>query len=219
MIRFEHPAFLMLLLVIVPVVMLAWRSQAFESPIRWWTSLILRIVVVIAIVGSLSEPTISRRTEGVATAFVLDRSRSVPAPLLADSRRLVEELVAAKPGKDDQFALVTVAGGAEISTPPSSSGSISTPEFTGSREATDLASGVRRAISVLPPEMRKRVVLLSDGNENAGSLLAEAEAAAAPLDAPEARDTSRPSATARAGCFIDLLPLRFPVSRARAMQT
>jgi Mg-chelatase subunit ChlD len=185
MIRFEHPAFLLLLLVIVPVVMLAWRSHAFESPIRWWTSLFLRIVVVIAIVGSLTEPTISRRTEGVATAFVLDRSRSVPAPLLADSRRLVEELVAAKPGKDDQFAVVTVAGGAEISTPPTSSGAIATPEFTGSREATDLASGVRRAISVLPPEMRKRVVLLSDGNESAGSLLAEAETAAAqgiPID-------------------------------------
>jgi hypothetical protein len=69
--------------------------------------------------------------------------------------------------------------------PPTSSGAIATPEFTGSREATDLASGVRRAISVLPPEMRKRVVLLSDGNESAGSLLAEAETAAAqgiPID-------------------------------------
>lgn len=185
MVTLEHPQFLLLLLLVVPIVFLAWRSRGFEEPGRWWLSLFLRLLVVATLVGSLTEPSIVRRSEGVATAFVLDRSASVPAPLLADSRRFAEALVGAKTDPKHRFALVTVADGAEISTPPASSGSLSTDEFSGSREATDLAAGVRRAISILPPEMLKRVVLLSDGKENAGSVLAEAEHAAArgiPID-------------------------------------
>ena len=185
MIRLEHPEFLLLLLLIVPIVLLAWRSRGFEGPIRWWVSLALRALVVLTLVGSLTEPAITRRSDGVATAFVLDRSASIPPQLLADSRRFIETLVAAKANDEDQFALVTAADGAEISTPPTAAGAPSTDEFSGSREVSDLAAGVRRAVSILPPEMMKRVVLVSDGNENAGSLLAEAEHAAArgiPID-------------------------------------
>lgn len=185
MVSLEHPEFLLLLLLVAPVVLLAWSSRGFEEPARWWVSLALRLLVVLALVGSLTEPSVVRRSEGVATAFVLDRSASVPAPLLADSRRFVEALVASKARPQDQFALVTAADGAEIGTPPSTAGTLSTDEFSGSREVTDLAAGVRRAVSILPPEMLKRVVLVSDGNENAGNILAEAEQAAArgiPID-------------------------------------
>lgn len=117
MVQLEHPGFLLLLLLIVPVVVLAWRSRGFEDPVRWGVSLALRTLVVLTLVGSLAEPAFTRRSDGVATAFVLDRSASIPAHLLGESRRFAEALVAAKPRSDDQFALVTVADGAEISTP------------------------------------------------------------------------------------------------------
>ena len=219
MIQLERPEFLLLLVLILPVVLLAWRSRGHEGPVRWWISLLLRALVVVTLVGSLTEPAIKRRSDGVATAFVLDRSASVSARLLADSRRFTEALVAAKIDADDQFALVTAADGAEINTPPMSSGALSTDEFSGSREATDLAAGVRRAVSILPPELNKRVVLLSDGNENAGSLLAEAEHAAAlgvPIDVVPLDFESEDEFRVRNEVLIE--SLRAP-ARARPGQT
>ena len=38
---------------------------------------------------------------------------------------------------------------------------------------TDIAGGLTSALSLLPPEDEKRIVLLSDGNETAGSAVAE----------------------------------------------
>ncbi|MEZ6212077.1 MAG: glutamine amidotransferase, partial [Phycisphaerales bacterium] len=61
----------------------------------------------------------------------------------------------------------------------------------GLESATDLASGVRLAMSMIPPDAAGRLTLVSDGNETQGSLLTAARAAAA------------------AGVPIDVLPIDY----------
>ncbi len=214
--RFERPEFFWLLLMLVPVCALAWRGRAFEGSARWFASLAFRVLVVLAMVTALAEPAVERRSDAVATAFILDRSGSIPAPLRAESQRFVEALIEAKSQPDDLYALVHVGREAEIATTPRRTGPLVVAEYSGARDGTNLAAGIQRAISILPPNATKRVVLLSDGNENIGSVLAEADAAAArgvpidvvPLDFTAENEvvieSLRAPARARPGQPIDL---------------
>ncbi|MFM7133760.1 MAG: VWA domain-containing protein [Planctomycetota bacterium] len=175
--QFERPIALLLLALLVPVLVLAWRSRRSEERWKWWTSLVLRSLVVLLLVGSLAQPSLVRRGEAITTAFVLDRSRSIPMELLSSSRDYARALVDAKEKTEDRVAVVTVGREAEIASQPDTASIVPTQEHSGDRDASNLAAGVRQALSILPPDTAKRIVLVSDGNENVGSLLAEAEVA------------------------------------------
>jgi uncharacterized membrane protein len=183
--QFERPIFLLLLALLVPVFVLAWRSRRSEEPWKWYASAALRTLVVLALVGSLAQPSLVRRGEALTTAFVLDRSQSIPVPLLAESRRFAQRLVDDKRLPEDRVAAVTFGREAEISSQPDARSIVSDGEHAGERDGTNIASGIRQALSILPPDTAKRILLISDGNENVGNALAEADIARAngiPID-------------------------------------
>jgi uncharacterized membrane protein len=183
--QFERPIFLLLLALLVPVVLLAWRSRRNEETWKWWTSLLLRTLVVLGLVGAIAQPSFVRRGEALTTAFVLDRSRSIPPGILKDAREFSQELVAGKREPADRVAAVTVGRDAEIASQPDARSVIPSEEHSGDRDASNLAAGVRQALSILPSDTAKRIVLISDGNENIGNVLAEADVAKAngiPID-------------------------------------
>ncbi|MFN9127048.1 MAG: hypothetical protein ACK5WD_14615, partial [bacterium] len=111
--QFERPLFLLLLALIVPVLVLAWRSRNSEERWKWWSSLVLRSLVILALVAALAQPSFVRRGEALTTAFVLDRSRSIPVPLLASSRDFAQKLVEGKEKQEDRVAAITVGREAE----------------------------------------------------------------------------------------------------------
>ena len=65
--QFERPIFLLLLALLVPVLVLAWRSRNSEERWKWWASLVLRSLVVLAIVAALAQPSFVRRGESLTT--------------------------------------------------------------------------------------------------------------------------------------------------------
>jgi uncharacterized membrane protein len=183
--HFERPIFLLLLLLLVPVFALAWRSRRSEEPWKWWSSLALRTLVVLLLVASIAQPAFVLRGEALTTAFVLDRSRSIPTTELERARDFAQALVAGKKEPDDRVAAVTIGREAEILAQPDSRSIIVDEEHAGDRDASNIAAGIRQALSILPPDTAKRIVLISDGNENIGNALAEAEVAKAngiPID-------------------------------------
>jgi uncharacterized membrane protein/Mg-chelatase subunit ChlD len=183
--QFERPIFLLLLALLVPVLVLAWRSRNSEERWKWYASLVLRTLVVLALVGSLAQPSLVRRGEALTTAFVLDRSQSIPVPLLASSRDFVQRLVEDKREPDDRVAALTFGKEAEIASQPDTRSIVPDNEHAGDRDGSNIAAGIRQALSILPPDTAKRIVLVSDGNENVGNALAEAEIARAngiPID-------------------------------------
>lgn len=185
MIRFEHPSLLALLLLIVPLFVIAWRSRRHEPTWRWIGSLLIRTSVVVLMVAALAQPGIARSSHSAATVFVLDRSASVPTPLLNGSRRFVDQLASGRRDPKDRVGFVTVARDAEIKSAPNASDDVLGEDHAGARDGSDLASGVRLALSLLPPDASQRVVLVSDGNETSGDLLSAADEAAArgvPID-------------------------------------
>ncbi|MFM7050929.1 MAG: VWA domain-containing protein, partial [Planctomycetota bacterium] len=183
--QFERPLALFLLALLVPVLLVAWRSRRSEERWKWWGSLVLRTLVVLALVGALAQPSLVRRGEALTTAFVIDRSRSIPNNLLAQSRDFAQALVEGKRESDDRVAAVTFAREAEIASQPDQRSIVPDEEHAGDRDASNIAAGLRQALSILPPDTAKRIVLVSDGNENIGNALAEADVAKAngiPID-------------------------------------
>ena len=184
-IQFEHPLALFLCLLLVLVAVLAWRSRHGEGMAKWWTTLLLRTIVVLCLVGAISQPSLTRQGEAITTVFVLDDSRSVPLELRQQARVYAKALVDGKPNAEDRVAAITLGREAAIAAQPDEHSIVPTEEHTGGRDATNVAAGLRQALSIMPPDTARRIVLFSDGNENMGDALAEARLAAAngiPID-------------------------------------
>jgi Ca-activated chloride channel family protein len=192
-IQFDVPAWLLLL----PILgVLTWwigrKSLAGLGPTTRWLALAARLLVIAAIAGALAEPRLRKESEDVAVTVVLDVSRSIPA---SEQRRIetyiddVTETTADR--RTDRLGVVTVAREAYVQSLPSRLLDSIERQQTGPADATNLAAGLRLAVAVSPDDAASRVLLVSDGNETAGSLLAAAEAARA------------------AGVPVDVLPVEY----------
>lgn len=86
------------------------------------------------------------------------------------------------------------------------------PLPTGVLEGTDIADALRLALAGLPPDARRRIVLLSDGNQTRGDALSAAREIAGVGTAVGAGPSR--GAAARRGVPIDVVPLRYKVESA-----
>ena len=86
-IRFDHPEWLWLLLLAVPIVLLGRRSLATMDPSRRWAAVGLRLVVLTVLVLMLADLQAVRWHKDLTVMAVVDQSQSIrrfakpPAPL------------------------------------------------------------------------------------------------------------------------------------------
>jgi Ca-activated chloride channel family protein len=164
---FEYPLVLILLPVCAAVVFVVWRtSHTYMPPTRRRMSLGLRLGVVSLLVLALASPLVQLTADQLAVAVLLDRSDSVaPAARVDEESWLASALAAKSPA--DQVAVVSFGADATLertlstdSRPPR----LSPTAVDGRR--TDIAAAIRTGIASLPPGTARRIVLLSDGQEN-----------------------------------------------------
>lgn len=190
--QFERPAWLLL----VPVLALLcwWLSRGGLSGLGRGTrraALIARVLVVTLLAGALALPQSRRVSEAVGVVAVVDVSRSIPSEL---QPRIDAYIADAQPGSrraEDLLGVVTAGERALVQTSPSRYASSVERRSLGGRDGTDLGAAVRLALAASAQNAAARVVLISDGNETAGSLLGAAEQARA------------------LGVPIDVLPVRY----------
>lgn len=192
-IQFDVPAWLLLAPILGGLVWIIGRkSLAGLGPTTRWLAFAARVLVVAAIAGALAEPRLRKESEDVAVTVVLDVSRSVPA---SEQRRIETYLddvtESSADRRTDRLGVVTVAREAFVQSLPNRLLDSIERQQTGAVDATNLAAGLRLAVAVSPDDAASRVLLVSDGNETAGSLLAAAEAARA------------------AGVPVDVLPVEY----------
>ncbi|MGA1399988.1 MAG: VWA domain-containing protein, partial [Phycisphaerales bacterium] len=190
-IRFEHPGWLLLLLLVPLAWWLARRAAGTLSPARRWISLGLRAIVIVLLAAALAEPSWVKRSDDLAVIVVADTSRSVPRELLAEAESYLKAAADARERPEDRLALVTVAKRAEVAALPEASTELSFGGHAGADEATNLAEGVRMALAIVPKDAAARIVLVSDGNETEERVA-------------EAADLARAN-----GVPIDVLPIRY----------
>jgi uncharacterized membrane protein/Mg-chelatase subunit ChlD len=174
---FILPAALWLLLVLIPLWALAFAISRRRAPAGLWASLLIRTALIAALVLALAGARIVRTTSDLTTVFLLDRSESIAPAARGRAEAFVRAaLEAQQPG--DHAAVVTFGANALVERPASDQqpfdGITTAPLAAG----TNIQAAVQLGLALLPAETNKRMVLLSDGGQNAGDAVAAARLAA-----------------------------------------
>src|SRR6266849_1535096 len=169
--QFTHPYYLLLVpLALAWVIWFAWKTDVQIAAWRRWTALGIRIGVVLAIVLAIAGLQWLRPLEGMNTFFVLDRSDSIPASQQDFAKEFVNK--SSKQKKNTDKAGVIVFGSeASIESSPNSAVDLQKIQAVVGTERTDLAAAIRLGTAAFPETGQKRLVLLTDGNENIGDAL------------------------------------------------
>jgi uncharacterized membrane protein len=179
-IQFDTPIWLWL----IPIgwALCIWFARASLSGLGTVTrrvALVVRLIVIVLIAGAMAEPQWRKVSKDVAVTFVLDSSKSIPLNMQKLSEIYVDDSRKANPKPNDQLGVITVGADAYVQSLPSRLNQRVERQYIGADTATNLAGGIRLALAVKKPDAGYRLVLISDGNETVGSLLAAAEAAKA----------------------------------------
>jgi Ca-activated chloride channel family protein len=165
-------------LLLVPYLILVDRASLADQPhLRRRLSLALRIAVVVLLVLAVSGAQTVRRSNQLCVFFILDWSDSMTDQQKAAAVRYVARAV--KQMRQDDLAGVIV-GGAEalVELAPARKLEFEKVRSTLATTRTDLAAAIRLALAAFPDGTLKKIVLLSDGNENLGRAADEANLAA-----------------------------------------
>ena len=153
-------------------------------------SLVLRLGFLALLALGLARLARSAETRKICTVVLVDVSDSVTREALEDARRLVDQTLEAR-GPEDIVKLVTFArrprlvelaeqGGKFVIPPPDALRHAPAPGARGADKpgaGSDLQAALQLAYGVFPPGYLKRALLVTDGVETRGDLLAEANRA------------------------------------------
>lgn len=174
-----NPEMLAVLAGLPILVWIAMRSLADLAPIQRWISIFVRALVIAAAVLGLSRLVRTTDATRVAAVYLVDVSESVPDASLERARDVVQRAWDAR--GDGEVHLVTFARRPRVVDLPADTRRIpALARHTQPREAgagTDVAAAMQLAYGLYPPGTLRRMVLLTDGIETQGDLLAEAERA------------------------------------------
>jgi uncharacterized membrane protein len=192
--QFTNPWYLLLLPpALAWVVWFAVKTDVQTSPWRRWLALGVRIGVLALIVLAIAGLQWLRPLDGMNVFFVLDRSDSIPSTQQEAARDYVN--FSSKLKKNvDKAGVIVFGSEASIETSPNQAVDLQKIQAVVGTERTDLAAAIRLGTAAFPETGQKRLVLMTDGNENVGDAMA-AVLAAKPL-----------------GVTVDVLPLG--ISRA-----
>ncbi|HKX61751.1 MAG TPA: glutamine amidotransferase [Verrucomicrobiae bacterium] len=171
--QFTHPEFLVLLPVVWAwVIWLALKSDVQIGSWRRWTAMAVRLLVALLLVLAIAGIRWMKPLEGVNVFFLLDRSDSVPSVQQEASRKMVNRYAEEKRIMDKSGLLVFATDAALEST---------ASEYVDPKETkvlaviptdrSDLGSAIRLGTAAFPETGQKRLVLISDGNENLGDAM------------------------------------------------
>ena len=175
--QFTNPWWLALLPVVGGwLAWLTWRSDVQISPWRRWTALSVRMLVALALLLALAGLQWLRPVEGMNVFFLLDRSDSVPSTQQDAAREYVNDAFARKKSIDRAGVLVF---GTDAAVESSINPVVEVEKIHAvvGTERTDIAGAIRLGTAAFPETGQKRLVILSDGNENMGDAMAAALAA------------------------------------------
>lgn len=178
-ISFDRPEWLWLLVTIPVIAAISVRSlSGLEKP-RRIVAVVLRSLVIVALSLALARVEYVKRSDRVAVMFVLDHSRSVPDKLREAAQDYIRK-VARRADRDDRIGVVGFDGQANVDV-INSAGGLDVLGFGMATEPdrTNVAAGLRMAMASFPEGYTRRIVLMTDGNENTGSMADEIEVAVA----------------------------------------
>jgi len=168
-VTFDQPIFLVLL-GLLPV--LWWRMRKMPGASSACLALKCAVFAVLAI--ALADPWASMRMQKLAVTVLLDTSASMPRESLLHGEAMLRDLVRKNSGAS--LRLITFAGRPNLRPVPQQADKVSIPEGVDPKEgmSTDIEGAMQLALSTFPVQGARRILLISDGNENRGHALTAA---------------------------------------------
>ncbi len=173
-----HPSLLGVLLAAPVLVWVLGRSLA-DLPLGQRVLALVFRLSFLALLGlALARLVRTEDAKSIALVALVDVSDSVPEEALADARKALEKLYAAR-GRDDSLRLVTFAARPHL-VELERDGKFALPQAlrhgprgSAASATTNIESALELAYGLFPAGRLKRLVLLTDGVETEGDLLAE----------------------------------------------
>ncbi|VAX42030.1 hypothetical protein MNBD_PLANCTO03-1609 [hydrothermal vent metagenome] len=212
-IRFEHPEWLAVAALALPMGWMAVRWFLTMSRVRRWSAALLRAALLVSIASLLAGAVSVRQTDRLAVVAVVDVSESVrrfaraPGETHSEIVQAVREFLANATkdrGPDDLLGIVVFDGRTLAVSTPTRADPLTRPLDISMADGTDIESALRQASAMIPADAAGRLVLFSDGNETTG----DAAGAAAEL---ASRFVSRRGE--RSGLPIDTVPLSYDITQ------
>src|SRR5438876_5119945 len=174
MLTFEQPLLLLLLVPVCILVYMAWLNRSLPFPRgQRRVMLVCRLALFTLIICALAGASWSQPVSRQSVVFVGDISAST-----LPQRAFIESWINAAlkhKGPDDQVGIVAVGRNALVEQSVQKQIDFNQFQSTPDTNFTDLAAGLRLAAAILPGDTQRRIVLLSDGQQNLGDALQEAQ--------------------------------------------
>ncbi|MEM8866269.1 MAG: VWA domain-containing protein, partial [Planctomycetota bacterium] len=177
----DRPYWLLLLLLLPVLWVWSYRSLSGLGSWRRLVALALRTAVFALLVCALAEMQLQRKNDRLTVIYLLDQSYSIPEQHRAAMVRYVNATVREhrRDDKEDRVGVIVFGQDAQVELPPVDfSYELAKVESQLNEEYTNLEAALERAMSLFPPDAAKRVVVVTDGNENLGNSLRQARAMA-----------------------------------------
>jgi Ca-activated chloride channel family protein len=175
---FTNPLSLLLFVPFISLLALPLARHKTQHTLRHAASAILRLLIGALLILSLSGAQLARPVDGLTVVFVLDLSDSVSASEQGKAHQFIQQAIAEMP-TDHQAAIVVFGEDALIERLASDVRDLPPITSVPRTGHTDIASAIRLGLALFDEESQKRLVLLSDGLENAGDAVGQADLAAA----------------------------------------
>ena len=170
----NSPWYLVLMLLAPAMWWASFRSLSGLGTYRRLFALALRTSVLLFIVGALAEVQFLRISDRMTVIYLLDQSESIPQAQRDAMVQYVRAEVSRhrQDGKRDRAAVIVFGREANIEVPPVDddlpiAGRLEST-FDLKPDATNLAQALKLAQATFPEDSSRRIVVVSDGNENVG---------------------------------------------------
>jgi uncharacterized membrane protein len=162
-------------LILPPLIWMSRKSLAGLGPMRRAMAILLRSAVITLIVLAVAEVQMVRRSDKLTTLFLLDMSQSIPRDRQGPMMQLVNSAITTQKRKNDLAGVIVFGKGPRVELPPTPYPSdLMGIESSVDTEYTDLGSAIKLGLATFPEDTARRIVVLSDGNENRGNALEQA---------------------------------------------
>src|SRR5215207_2642416 len=175
---FTQPLVLLLLLVL-PAFWLIDRISRTHLP-RQRRRLVLgvRIAVAALMILGLAGPRIIGRADEQAVAFLVDVSDSVTPAMREQQMAFLRDATSAMTDRD-RATIIAFGANPVVERPLSTARQISPIASIVDGGKTDISGAIRLALATLPSTMARKIVVVSDGNENTGKAIEQARVSSA----------------------------------------
>jgi uncharacterized membrane protein len=197
--EFLRPLALGLFLLVAAFLLIDRIGLRARSAARRAAMLTVRLIGFVLLVLALAEPVLWSSADTLSTVFLVDRSASVSGAQQQQEVGWVEQAIQSKRA-NDRVAVISFAGDAAVEQSLTGRPTAIVPNAQLDRNHTNVAAALRLAQGVLPLGGARRIVLLTDGNENLGSALAQTAALSAagiPLDVVPLKAAAGPEVAIR----------------------